>query len=131
MFFRGKTLGVSHRGEKVLEKRSNFQNFGTHSGRFDQYFVQILLDFKHFWQKTSHGTVQRLNLTKIELFFLEKLRFSSIFDGKLPTVLWIVKIWPKLNLFFFLENLRFSLAWRKGSEKKVQFLEFWYAQWEI
>jgi len=59
------------------------------------------LEIKHFWRKTSHGTVERPNLAKIKLFF------------------------------FFLENLRCKPSWRKGSEKKVQFSEFWYAQWEI
>ena len=54
-FFFLKTLGVSHRGEKVVKKRSNFRGFGKHSGRFDLNFVQIFGIFaflNSFWVKS-------------------------------------------------------------------------------
>ena len=60
--------------------------------------------FEHFFGKISHCAIS-------------KDLIPSVFDRKFLTALWIVKIWPKLNLFLGKPKVFVSVAksyWKKG-----------------
>ena len=69
--------------------------------------TKILVKFKvfeHFFGKISHCAIS-------------KDLIPSVFDRKFLTALWIVKIWPKLNLFLGKPKVFVSVAksyWKKG-----------------